>query len=426
MKNRLKQLKDLGKFREFDFSKYNVTDRLKARSKLIAILGALFVGVIILSTFFFSGKKQQSISGGMPEKKTQIKIQSPGVDAENLWRNQVEENIEIQGDKLLKNLESVKSEITKSTTAQEAKYQQELNELKNEVRTLASKLDDKQNAEKAPDASLLVEEEQLTPRIAKFTLSLNNPMNSEDYESLKTPDNYIAAGSFARAILLSGMDVSTSLKAAENPEPVIMRITDNGTLPRRFVSDLMDCHVIGSAFGDLSSERAKLRLEKLSCVEIKTGEIIETEIGGFVTGEDGRQGIRGTVVSVDSKFLQNSLIGGVLSGLANSVTESPDVVNPFTIGMGRVSPPNATKRLSNNLLAGAGNSLDRLSEYYIDRAESVQPVIQIAAGRVIDIVFNQGVFFGTSTIKKEVAKKRDSAIRERVEEEANQFVQPIN
>ena len=419
MKDKLKQL------REFDFSKYNITDRFKARSKFMVMVGALLVVIIILSTFLFSGKKKQILSGELSEKKTQIRIQSPGIDVENLWRNQLEENIETQGNKLSKSLELVKKEITQSTTEQEAKYSGELDELREEVKLLANKLNEKQNNEEMLDSSLVVEEEQLAPRIAKFTLNLNNPMNSEDYESLKTPDNYIAAGSFARAILLSGMDVSTSLKAAENPEPVIMRITNNGTLPRRFISDLRDCHVIGSAFGDLSSERAKLRLEKLSCVEIKTGEIIETEIAGFITGEDGRQGIRGTVVSVDSKFLQNSLIGGVLSGLGKSALESPDVVNPFTIGMGRVAPPSKTRTIGNNLLSGAGNSLDRLSEYYIERAESVQPVIQIAAGRVIDIVFSQGVFFGTSTIKKEVAKKRDEVIRDRAEDESNQFVQPI-
>ena len=145
------------------------------------------------------------------------------------------------------------------------------------------------------------------------------PLEKNERKQLKTADNYIPAGSFAKAVLLSGVDVSTSLQASADPDPVLIRVVDHGTLPRKFASDLKDCHVIAYAYGDISSERAKMRLETLSCTEIATGEIIETAVAGFVSGPDGKQGIRGEVVSVDSALLGNAFIAGTLGGLANGL-----------------------------------------------------------------------------------------------------------
>jgi conjugal transfer pilus assembly protein TraB len=208
------------------------------------------------------------------------------------------------------------------------------------------------------------------------------------------------------------LDVSTSIKTASDPEPVLIRVTNFGTLPRKFSSDLKDCHIVGSAYGDLSSERAKIRIEKLSCVEIKTAEVVETEIAGYVSGEDGRAGLRGIIVSVDQKYMVNAQIFGTLGGLASSSTPSPTSYNPFTVASGAVRPQSAQQNLTSGLLNGASNSLDKISDYYIDRAESIQPVVQVAAGREIDIIFTEGVYFGTSNLKRSISQKRDEKMRQ--------------
>ena len=96
--------------------------------------------------------------------------------------------------------------------------------------------------------------------MSSYTVNLENSKNAKDYTPLKTKNNYIPPGAFAKAILVSGLDAVTSLNASTDPDPVLLRIISRGTLPREFKSDLKDCHVIGAAFGDLSSERAKVRL----------------------------------------------------------------------------------------------------------------------------------------------------------------------
>lgn len=59
--------------------------------------------------------------------------------------------------------------------------------------------------------------------------------------------------------------VSTSINSASEPVPVIIRILDCGNLPKNFNIDLNHCQIMGSSYGDLSSERAVIRAEILSC-----------------------------------------------------------------------------------------------------------------------------------------------------------------
>lgn len=50
--------------------------------------------------------------------------------------------------------------------------------------------------------------------------------------------------------------------------------------------------------------------------------------------------------------------------------------------------------MQNGVSTGVGKTLDRLSKYYIDLAEKLFPVIEIDAGRTVEIVFTKGFTFG--------------------------------
>ncbi|MBA3814817.1 MAG: hypothetical protein H0X26_10135 [Alphaproteobacteria bacterium] len=250
-------------------------------------------------------------------------------------------------------------------------------------------------------------EEQDGRVIQKLSLSLIS-----NTKNLKTVETTIPAGAFAKTVLLSGLDASSSMSASSDPRPMLLRIVDHGTLPRRFQSDLKDCHCTAGAYGDLSSERVYARLEKLTCVERATGEIIETQVAGYVAGSDGKAGIRGVVASRDGQFLARSLMGGIFSGLSNIANPQNRraQVNPFFGAWGpgsQIAGPTMAENFTAGMAGGATSALDRLSQYYIDRAEQLQPVIQIAAGQVVDIVFTEGTFIGSQTIRSETGKTRD-------------------
>ena len=238
--------------------------------------------------------------------------------------------------------------------------------------------------------------QQETSLIHKVTLGLSEGPHSKQP---RIPENTIPAGAFAKTVLLSGLDASSAMNAASDPRPMLLRIIDYGTLPRRFQSDLKDCHCTAGAYGDLSSERVYARLEKLTCIERESGKIIETQVAGYVAGSDGKAGIRGIVASKDGQFLARSLMGGLFSGLSNVANPQnrQAQVNPFFAqGTGaKVAGPSMGEMFTSGMAGGATSALDRLSQYYIDRAEQLQPVIQIAAGQVVDIVFTEGTFIGS-------------------------------
>lgn len=249
--------------------------------------------------------------------------------------------------------------------------------------------------------------------ISKINVRLNN----KEQKKLKTVDNTIPAGSFASGVLLSGLDASTSLSSSGNPTPMLIRLTDHGTLPRRFKSDLKDCHVIASGYGDISSERVLTRLERLTCIENLTGEILETGIAGYISGEDGKAGLRGVVVSKDFKYLANSAVGGILGGFSNTITPKQNI--PFIATKDALSPPSIGERFQRGFGDGMSSSMDKLSQYYIDRAETLQPVIEVSAGRIVDIIFTQGVEIGSSVVKEELSLVRDESRKKAAKDEAS-------
>ena len=65
----------------------------------------------------------------------------------------------------------------------------------------------------------------------------------------------------------------------------------------------------------------------------------------------------------------------------------------------------------------ANNSLTKLSDYYIKRAEQIQPVIQVSAGQKVDLVFTEALAIDKTTIRKKLAERNDVARKEEVDKE---------
>ena len=210
-------------------------------------------------------------------------------------------------------------------------------------------------------------------------------------------NNSIGAGDIIKAKLLSGVVVSTATNSSKHPRPVVMELLDGVDSPAKwFFSKQKKCLLIGAAYGSISDERAYVRLETLRCINRETSKSVETTVSGFVSDESGRVGIRGTVVTRDRQFLMNSVIGGTLAGMSNAFNQLSSPVNSYNPLTGNVNQNNSTKSLLRQAGSqGIGSALDRYAKYQIDRAQMLEPVIQISAGRHVDIVFTQGVSLGT-------------------------------
>ncbi len=199
---------------------------------------------------------------------------------------------------------------------------------------------------------------------------------------------YLPSGAFTRAVLLGGLDAPTGGQAQRNPQPVLLRLADNAILPNQFRARVKECFIVGAGYGDVSSERAYIRTESLSCVT-RDGTAIDVPVKGYVAGEDGKAGMRGRLVSKQGQILANALLAGVASGIGHAFTQSATTLSVSPLGT--TSSVDPGKQLEAGLGTGVGKALDRLAQYYISLAEKVFPVIEVDAGRSVDVVLTQGV-----------------------------------
>lgn len=194
--------------------------------------------------------------------------------------------------------------------------------------------------------------------------------------------------SFTRGILLGGLDAPTGGQSQSNPHPVLIRLSDNSVLPNRFRGEYRDCFVIAAGYGDISSERAYLRTENLSCVRAD-GATLEVKVQGSVYGEDGKVGMRGRLVTKQGQMLANALLAGIVSGIGQGVSTASTTYS--TSPLGTIASASGADAYRAGIGSGVGKALDRLASYYIKLAENTFPVIEIDAGREIDVVITKGV-----------------------------------
>jgi conjugal transfer pilus assembly protein TraB len=225
--------------------------------------------------------------------------------------------------------------------------------------------------------------------------------DSEDDEALvETEDSekfsfFVPAGTILSGTLITGMDAPTGDYARGHPYPVLMRIKKEAILPNRFRADIRECFLIASGYGDLSSERANIRSERISCIR-EDGNPIETRIEMYAVGEDGKLGVRGRLVSKQGQILARALMAGFMEGATSMFGKSPVP----TISLRDTSSTPYQRALTGDSveaasLHGAGKAMDRLAQFYIDMAKNMFPIIEIDAGRNVDFVAIRGVDFNT-------------------------------
>lgn len=220
---------------------------------------------------------------------------------------------------------------------------------------------------------------------------------------LKNPDTYVPAGTTVQAIMLSGADASAAVTSPHNPNPMIFRILENGTLPNHKRSHLKDCKVLAYVVGDISSERGEINIDKISCV-FPNNEIIDPKVEGWIFGRDGKYGVRGRPVWREGKLLQRAFAAGALSGISEGVSQSytTNSISP----LGNTQTTNNGKILQVGVARGTSKAMDKLADYNIQRAEQYHPVIQISPGDVVDVVIKEGFFLDGKKHEHEEDVKR--------------------
>jgi conjugal transfer pilus assembly protein TraB len=343
-----------------------------------------------------------------------LEVASSSLDSEKMWRNHFEEKLLETKSKTDEKLKLIEEGITEQSISIHNQLKTELEELKSKIAYLSEEQNltkrelgdaqrklDAEGEDKASSGDVLQ---------ASSSLTVNSMGRSEAFDRPKSSRNFIPETAYVKGVLLGGIVVSTAIGSSSEPVPVIIRITDRGNLPKNFSVDLTHCKIMGSSYGDLSSERAVVRAEVLSCHDPKNELIYTTKVAGLIFGDDGMNGIKGKVVQTSDKHMKNAIVGSMLSGFASSMKGQEQLM---ISSMGAVS----TKRqgvgeaLKEGALAGSSNAAEKIADYYIKRAEGMSPVLLVSGGVKVDIVFTKGVYLNSKDVAERLERERAERVK---------------
>ena len=211
------------------------------------------------------------------------------------------------------------------------------------------------------------------------------------------PAHYVPSNTSVRAVVLGGADADASVYGqSKNNGVMLFKLLDAGSLPNGQRSRLQGCRVSANTYGDISSERAFATLYRLSCAH--PGQpIIDKEITGWVF-YNGKVGIKGKPLMRDNKIMAWAGVSGALSGVAQAAQYAQSMQQFGAFGATSVVPSGNIGPFA--AYGGAAKAADKLSEYYVKRAEQYHPVIQVGSGNVVTIVFKDGFYLEPEEVTK--------------------------
>jgi len=202
----------------------------------------------------------------------------------------------------------------------------------------------------------------------------------------------LTMGSIISGTTLNGVAAPTSARNTNNPIPIMMRIKKEAIMPNHFTLDIRECHMLGSAVGNLADSRVYIRAEGISCIT-ESGKAIEKSVNAFAVSEqDGLAGVRGEVIFRGTDMMTNTMWAGFLSGVSqaaapkqvSSLNTEPSVEQLW-------QTQNVSRYAASGVLQGASNVGERIADYYMDMVDQMHPVIEILPGTQIDFLVQKGM-----------------------------------
>lgn len=232
----------------------------------------------------------------------------------------------------------------------------------------------------------------------------NQTFDYSQFEPKKKDTSFwVPTGTFSDAIIIEGADANASVRGESNLVPMQFKLKGKAHMPgNNKLGELENCFVTGAAYGDISSERAIVQAQRLSC--IINGKHIDQPVKGHVAFY-GKNGIKGVPVMRNGKILGLAFTAGALGGLGQSASQ----VGQTVTGIGATSTISGGDVARGAIGGGVGKAADKLADYYIERAEQYHPIIPIGAANRVEVVFIEG--FRAKFIEDEEATKQAKTAR---------------
>lgn len=306
----------------------------RQRLLLGLIVIAVFLGLVIIIKLLTSTNSnrstkrnkqqgQSSISSAGEETMPRLELATQSIEGADKWQSFLEDAIENETLRREEKIKDLEEALNTTETALKESQDKELEEIKLRLAFTLNELEKvKADNIEIRDDMAMANSGMLDDRVMPIDLSINTILEDDELSAPKSNWNHIPATSYVTGHLLGGISVSTSINSASEPIPVVIRLTSRGNLPKEFAVDITSCRLLASSYGDISSERAIVRAEELICEDKDSGLITSTKVAGVIYGDDGMNGIKGSVVSMSGKHLKSAFVGGLLSGFSNTVKGS--------------------------------------------------------------------------------------------------------
>ena len=376
------------------------------------IAGLLVVSIIAGSVTLFIRSKTEPKDAAQAQDKAVLTVElaDKNLDPEKHWRNYFEEKQEQSVKDIDKRLNDLSKTQEENLEKANSRIERELFETQEKLKMAREEL-----ASASLDIRRVAKESNQkaqTPIYQGVELEEQDYISDIELDTPKSAKNYIPEGTYFTGHLLGGIAVSTGLNTPdENATPVAIKLIarfDQGNKETTNLSPLNklkleNCRIMGSSYGDLSSERAIIRLEKLICEQ--DGAYITSKIAGQIFGSDGLNGIKGTIIATSSKHIKNAAIGGLISGISSSA-KGQDGSTMGASGLIQTKAKGAKSLLSDGVLSGASNAGDKIADYYLRQAEAMSPILTVPSGVRINAQITKGFFVGETSTHSKIKNAR--------------------
>lgn len=207
---------------------------------------------------------------------------------------------------------------------------------------------------------------------------------------------YLPAGSYAHTRLVTGVFASARRGGAL---PVLLSVTrpfhgpyqlhGPGRRPEPTGIPIEGCLMLGKAEADLSSSRANMTLDLLSCV-FPDKAAYEKPLKGYVVGPDGTLGLPCTLETRDTAYLARTFLVSLMSGAAEAMAlaKRTVIVTPFG---GTTTTTNSDAIGATAGFSALSRATADLSKFYLEQAERLMPVLWCEADTNAQVVLQEGV-----------------------------------
>ncbi|PAF53828.1 hypothetical protein BKH42_03610 [Helicobacter sp. 13S00482-2] len=221
---------------------------------------------------------------------------------------------------------------------------------------------------------------------ANIKVSQPDPVEEEVQERKELTFN--APLGVAQAILLNGGDASVANMGNQEDSPVALSLLTKMSIANGEYTNVEDCLLLGNAIGNMNTERANIRLTKISCIfKDKQGNKYRAEgaIKGWIYDETSNLGVGGKLITKEGKIIRATLpLAAAQTGLDYITRKASNV---SLVGGGY---SDLTAALGSGGSSAATQTISKMTDIYTKYLDAMTPSINFKGGRKVSILFQGG------------------------------------